>query len=112
MGKNRLLFWVAAAVVVVLLLRYWKRFQVHTGANLGPTATFDPDHYSQETINFLTSIKYSSPNHGPTDIPLYYQYLRLRDVTPVANRASNIALQDVIAQMNDAIKSHFPAAQV
>jgi len=111
-GKSKLLFWAAAAVVLVLLLKYWKRFRASNGANLGPTATFDPDRYAPETIDYLNTLKYCSPFNGPTDMPLYYQYLLIRDITPVSERASNPAFADVIAQMNDAIKAHFPAAQL
>lgn len=122
-GKQK--FWAAAAamVLVALLWKWWKRrplvadgvaWNPDTGAS-EPGASYytqqgstNPDNYAVETIDYLNTQTYVSPTHGPTSEPLYNAYLAIRAATPEARRDSNPAFADVIRQMEEAIKIHFP----
>lgn len=108
-GKSKFWFWVAVGVLVVLLWRWWKRHHaIVTGANLGPTASFDPDHYAPETIASLNTILYHHPTMGYfRGVHLYDQYIVIRDT----EGRGTFLYNDVVAQMERAIRSNFRSAQ-
>jgi hypothetical protein len=79
------------------------------GANLGQYATRDPAAYAQETRDYLNTIVYIDPvsgawASGSSFTGLYDAWLSLRD----SGRDTSACL----AQMESAIRAHFPGAQI
>lgn len=128
---NRTWLWLLLLLLLLLLWLWWKRQpkkevpvawtpptdDASGGASTGASyytqyANTSPDALSTETINYLNTLRYSSPTFGPTQMPLYQEYLLIRDNTAPNARASNPAYGDVVAQIKDAIRAHYPNALV